>query len=261
MYPLDASWLNKEAQRYAEKYFWRKESPIILVDSLSDEEWRSEVERDNADGVITYAVYRSKTKTIEFNSTRNKHRTLSQLRGTIRHELAHWSLHISDYPYGDSDVRFAVELLRVRAANTCNPDEKAQQAMREAKKLVKKAKQLRVFELRDRWYDFEIKLRHPQKTTEDFHKDTKEAYLRFHKDNMEQFDDWFGFSLEELATMMKEWYGYEIVGENIIASISLVSHYDGNIGDEESLEDNLLTLGVDDNEAELIVEQTKEKVR
>lgn len=227
---LNIDWLEREAKRLGKKYWGSEAIPTIHIDkNLEKEDW--------------LAVYRSKSKSIHFSYDKNKNRTKSELRKILLHELCHWNLHKKNKPYDDSDVEFALELLRVRAASTCNNDKESIKAMKEARKIKKQQRERRVFELRDSAYDLDIILRHRNKTREEFKEDVKRAMIGFYNDTIKQCDenntDYYGFSLEELADMMCEWYGYERVDFHIVESISFTSECYGNIGFRESLVNQL----------------------
>lgn len=236
-YKIDVNWLRSEARRLVKEYWNLDEIPIIVVDETTDEEW-------NKENPQTLAIYYSKTMIIEFNSNMNKNRSKTELRKILLHKLCRWYLHKQGLPY---QTRFTIsELIKVRAGNTCNSD----------KKEIKKQRETGIFELRDTSYDFDIKLRHhnPNKTRNDFRRDIKETLIRFYNDNqLNDFEEYVGFSVEDIAHMMCEWYGYEIVQESIIDSFDFNGSCFGDIGERKTVIKNLIKLGLDEDDINKIL--------
>lgn len=242
---LEKNWLNGEAKRLVKKYWNLERSPTVVVDNLTEEEWLHNSKGTKGEIENVVAMYNHNTNIIEFNSKRNKDKNLHEIRLILKHELCHWYNHIQGKPFYDSDVEFALELIKIRAAITCNEDEDAINAMKKAKKIHKKQRQNNVFVLRYNLEDYFIYLHHPRKTEQQFIQDIKKALIELHqtKEQGESID------IADVAKKMCALFNYKEMKNYVTSSFTFYSNSYGDINIEESLYD----LGMEIEEVETVI--------
>lgn len=194
-------WLQKNALKLVRKHWRISEIPEFELDVEDYETWNKSNE-ELSDSWITYGKYHPQKRTIEFNSIVNENRSLKQIRETLLHELCHWYLHVHNKPHKDSDLTFALELIRVGASPS------GTKTAKETYKKAKAYKRKETFEIIERNDEIIVnRLRHPTKSLFDFKHDLSEALIIMHNERQLEKGE-YGIFPADIAVKMVELYGY-----------------------------------------------------
>ncbi|MFK3936557.1 hypothetical protein ACI2JA_03445 [Alkalihalobacillus sp. NPDC078783] len=242
---LDITILKIEALTLVKKYWGISEIPNIVIDQLTDDEWKAKAKKSGYESIV--GTYWSNRNTVELNSSANNERSNKQISDTLLHELVHWRNHQLGIPYCDSDIEFARELIRVGLKDKNNSDEASKQAMKNAKNRM----QYEVFELFCHLTEEKYLLKHNKKSENDFKKDLAQSYI-LHFNRIEKEEGDLGISqsprgVEGICDILVENFGYRYYPLHYVSSFQFVSH-DDSIDHREAVEENLLELGLSDEE-------------